>query len=180
MGGPIPAPPNAGPHETPPRMMRYRTAIILAVVSLLVGIWIGASGSNTGNPATQTPTVTQSPPAAVSTVALTAEPTAQATAQPTPVALKPIVIRGRGSQNTKPFSLSSGDFTVVITGSGNGNVIVRLIPRGGTIFEGEGLFNEISNGKYRFETVVYGIEPGTYYLDATIDGSWVVTFTPLP
>jgi hypothetical protein len=76
--------------------------------------------------------------------------------------------------------MPSGDFTVVMTGSGDGNVIVSLVPRGGEAFEGESVFNEISNGKYKYETVVYGVASGSYYLDALVDGAWVVTFTPLP
>jgi hypothetical protein len=95
------------------------------------------------------------------------------------VPLSPVVVKGSGSQKTKPFDLPDGDFTVVITGSGNSNVIVDLVQRGGT-GGGEGLFNEISNGKFKYTTAVYGVTSGSYYLDATVDGAWVVTFTPLP
>jgi hypothetical protein len=44
---------------------------------------------------------------------------------------------------------------------------------------GENLFNEISHGKYKYETVVYGLVEGSYYLDVVNDNAWVVTFIPL-
>jgi hypothetical protein len=175
--------------EQMPRMVRRRTAIIAAVVSLLIGVGIGAAGKTPEGAgpsgiasASQSVGATQSAspgnPTAEPTPGETLEPTPAPTPEPTAVPVKPVVVKGSGSQNTKPFSLPDGDFTVVITGSGDGNVIVELVPRGET--SGEGLFNEISHGKYRYETVVYGITAGPYYLDALVDGQWVVTFTPLP
>jgi hypothetical protein len=180
----------AGPSSAgqAPRMVRRRTAIIAAVVSLLIGVGIGAAGksSESASPsgiasASQSPRVIQGAagePSAEPTSGQSAEPTPKPKPEPTAVPVKPIVVRGSGGQKTKPFIMPDGDFTVVITGSGDGNVIVELIPRGET--SGEGLFNEISHGKYRYETVVYGITSGPYYLDALVDGQWVVTFTPLP
>ena len=91
---------------------------------------------------------------------------------------RPIVVKGSGSQKTKPFTLHDGDYTVVITGSGHSNVIVDLIPRDGS-GSGDNLFNEISNGKYKYDTVAYGITEGSYYLDVTNEGAWTATFTPL-
>jgi len=182
-----------------PRPVAIRVLVILAVLAIAGASYVvGCAGLTGGsvcgmqtafewvplpNTATQTPRIAQSPPAAGATVALTAEPTAEQTAEPTAQSIllppKPIVVRGQGRQRyTKPFSLPGGDFTVVIMGSGNGNVLVRLVPHGQ--FSLESIFNEISRGGYRYETVVYGIDAGSYYLDAIVDGSWVVTFMPLP
>jgi septal ring-binding cell division protein DamX len=172
-----------------PRMVRARTAIIAAVVSLLIGVGIGAAGKSPeiASPsgiaaASQAPRITQGlsarDPTAEPTPGPTAEPTPAPTAEPTVVPVKPVVVRGSGSQKTKPFSMPEGDFTVVITGSGHSNVIIELIARGES--SGELLFNEISNGKFKYSTVVYGVTAGSYYLDASVDGAWIVTFTPLP
>jgi hypothetical protein len=75
--------------------------------------------------------------------------------------------------------MPGGDFTVTITGNGDGNVIASLVLRGGDVFDGQSLFNEISHGKYKYETVVYGLDPESYYIDMTNTNAWVVTFTPL-
>jgi hypothetical protein len=75
--------------------------------------------------------------------------------------------------------MPAGDFTVTITGLGDGNVIADLVPRGGDSGQGQNLYNEIAHGKYTFETVVYSLDAGSYYLDITNDGAWTVTFTPL-
>ena len=58
-------------------------------------------------------------------------------------------------------------------------MIADLKPRSGDALSGESLFNEISNGRYTYETVVYGLAAGSYYIDMTNDGDWTVTFTPL-
>jgi septal ring-binding cell division protein DamX len=120
----------------------------------------------------------------------TAEPTATRTPEtaaptpePTPEPARPIVVKGKGGQNTKPFNMPSGDFTVTITGNGDGNVIVDLNARASATGS-ENLFNEIAHGKYKYETVVYGLVvyglvEASYYLDVTNDNAWVVTFTPL-
>jgi hypothetical protein len=128
--------------------------------------------------ASPTPGSTQSAQASEPSAEPSAEPTVATTPEPTPVPPKPIVVKGSGSQKTKPFSMPDGDFTVVITGSGHSNVIIDLVARGES--SGENLFNEISNGRYKYSTVVYSVTSGSYYLDATVDGAWVVTFTPLP
>jgi hypothetical protein len=174
-------------------MVRRRTAIIVGVVSLLIGMGIGAAATKpslatTPPPpialASQAPTLTLTPtsvdavtcsePAATSSP----EPTVRPTPEPTPIPLKPVVVKGTGSQKTKPFTMPDGDFTVVVTVNSHSNVIVDLVPRGDSF--GDNLFNEISNGSYKYETVVYGVSAGSYYLDVTIERAWVVTFTPLP
>ena len=172
----------------PPRTMRTRNAVIAAVASFVVGVGIGAAG---GTSTSGTATVSQSPATQSAAASLASEPTIAATPEatpevtpeltpePTPPPAEPVVVKGSGSQKTKPFDMPGGDFTVVITGNGDGNVIASLIPRGAEAFEGEGLFNEISNGKYKYETAVYGVESGSYYLDVSNDNAWVVTFTPL-
>jgi hypothetical protein len=140
----------------------------------------GASQIAAGNPAS---TTTPSPMPAVvvePTDAATVEPTVSPTPEAIPAPPKPAVVKGSGTKNTKPFDLAAGDFTVTITGSGHSNVIADVIPRGGTRFDGgQSLFNEISDGKYKYETVVYGLEAGSYYLDMTNANAWVVTFSPL-
>lgn len=101
------------------------------------------------------------------------------TATPTPVPPKPVIVKGSGSRNTKPFTLA-GDYTVVITGKGDkSNVSIALRDAQSQEYV-DLLVNEISRGgKYRYETVQYGLD-GTYYLDALMpDGAWTVTFTPL-
>ena len=157
------------PAAKPPRTIRARNAAVIAVASL------GAA------PATQ-PAIIASDATAASTETPTIEPTIAPTAaptpSPTPEPARPIVVKGKGSQNTKPFDLPSGDFTVTIAGTGDGNVIVYLKGRGDAS-GGENLFNEIAHGKYKYETVVYGLVEGSYYLDVVNDNAWVVTFTPL-
>ena len=179
-------PPRNGtaPAEKQPRTIRTRNAALLAAASLVLGVGIGAASSTPGG----TATATQTPPTPSSaaspfsepSIVLKPEPTAEPTPEPTLPTLQPatpVVVKGSGTQKTKPFDMPAGDFTVVISGSGDGNVIADLVPRGG---EGStNLFNEISNGKYKYETVAYGVVPGSYYLDVTNSNAWAVTFTPL-
>jgi hypothetical protein len=178
--------------ETPakvPRTMRMRTAIIGSVVSFVVGVGLGAGGTSTPAQgiasATQPPAIASSVvepsigPTDAAAVEPTPDPTELPTPEPTAALAKPVVVKGSGSRNTKPFNMPEGDFTVVITGNSNSNVIASLVPRGAGPFEGESLFNEISHGKYKYETVIYGVEAGSYYLNMLNDNAWVVTFTPL-
>ena len=172
-----------------PRTVRMRNAILGSVVAFVIGVGLGAGGAST--PTAGIAAATQTPPTASSALAPTVapsdalaveptlEPTEQPTPEPTAAPAKPVVVKGTGSRNTKPFDMPAGDFTVVITGTGHSNVIASLVPRGSDVFEGESLFNEISNGKYRYETVIYGIEAGSYYLYMVNENAWVVTFTPL-
>jgi hypothetical protein len=170
--------------------MRLRTAAILAVVALLFGIVIGATGSKptSSEPAasgialasaspTTAPTAA---PTAVPTAATIREPPAEPPAAPTVPPAEPIVMTGTGSQNTPPFDLPGGDYTVSAAGSADSNVIIDLVPRGGGVFDSEGLLNEIADGSFAYSTVAYSVDPGSYYLDVTCHGSWTVTFTPLP
>ena len=183
------APPVATPTDPgkPPRTVRTRNAALGAIASFVIGVGIGASGSSAAPaPGTAAPDSTPNAvassvtaPAAASTDSPTAEPTVEPTPEPTPAPAEPVTVKGSGSQKTKPFDMPGGDFAVVITGNGDGNVIASLIPRGADPFEGETLFNEISDGKYKYETQAYGVEAGSYYLDMSNDNAWVVTFTPL-
>jgi hypothetical protein len=98
-------------------------------------------------------------------------------------AARPVTIKGTSSRKTKPFTLGAGDYTAVVrgrsTGGYGGNVIVDLRSVDGS--EDENLTNEIKNGagSYRYETSVYGLAGGRYYLDVTMpSGTWSVTFTP--
>ena len=92
---------------------------------------------------------------------------------------KPVVVKGKGDQKTKPFTMPGGDFTVVMSGAGGGNVTAELDERGSDY--NELLINEISYKEFRYETALYDLSPGSYYLDAGVDGecAWTLTFTPL-
>jgi hypothetical protein len=156
----------------------------VALAAFVVGVAIGVGGAPLSSSSTPSPTniasITQAP---AQTSAPTQQSAASPTLEPTPPPPTPppapVVVKGSGSQKTQPFDMADGDFTVTITGSGRGNVIAHLVPGGGDILSEESLFNEIANGKYTYETVVYGLAAGSYYLDMTNDGAWTVTFTPL-
>jgi len=108
------------------------------------------------------------------------------TASPTP-APKVVKITGKGTRNSKTFVLAGGDYDVTVSGKATdrwgGNVIMELALKGGDGFlDNETLTNEIvDRGKYRFETSVNGVEPGTYFVDPEYmpGGSWTVTFDPI-
>ena len=153
-----------------------------ALASFVIGVGIGTSGE-TASPAPSTATPNAVASATAAAAAATDSPTTEPTAETTPAPIVEVplavTVKGSGTQNTKPFEMGAGDFTVTITGSGDSNVSAVLIPRGAERFEGDYLFNEISDGKYKYETVVYGLKAGSYYLDVTNDNAGVVTFTPL-
>lgn len=95
-----------------------------------------------------------------------------------------VTVKGDGSRKTKPFSLASDDYDVVIKGKGGrGNVAVVLYTVSGEYQDL--LVNEISpGGVFRYETAQYDLgcatSTGCYYLDAAMpDGDWTVTFTPM-
>lgn len=110
--------------------------------------------------------------------------TPMVTPPPTP-APQPVKVSGKGSRTTKPFTLPEGDYEVIVSGKATdrwgGNVIIELMPVGGGFLDTEFLFNEIADrGKYKWDTVVYGVDGGKYYLDAMMPGgAWTVTFKPL-
>lgn len=102
---------------------------------------------------------------------------------PTPEPGK-VTVKGNGSRKTKPFSLASDNYDVVVKGKGGrGNVAVVLYTVSGEYQDL--LVNEISDGgSFRYETAQYDLgcatSSGCYYLDATMpDGGWSVTFTPM-
>jgi hypothetical protein len=103
-------------------------------------------------------------------------PAAVGTPRPTARPAEPIVFKGKGRLNTKPFSVAAGDYTVTITGTGDGNVMAELTLRDKSDYVS--LFNEISYGKYRYETIIYAVAGGSYYLDMDADGPWTITLTP--
>lgn len=103
-------------------------------------------------------------------------PTAVGTAPPTPEPAHPVVFKGKGTVNTKPFNLAAGDYTVTIAGTGDGNVAAELTLRDKSDYVL--IFNEISYGKYRYETIIYAVAAGSYYLDMEVDGSWKISLTP--
>jgi hypothetical protein len=101
------------PATKPPRTVRARNAAVIAVASLVLGVGIGAAGTSPSRPvasgaapATQPAIIASDAPAA-STATPTDEPTitptASPTPSPTPEPARPIVVKGKGSQNTKPF-----------------------------------------------------------------------------
>lgn len=143
---------------------------------------------------TQAPVATIAPTGEVGT-ALTGTPTPEITvtpeptpaATPTPAPAKAIVLKGTGSRKTKPFILTSdsGNYTVTFKGTATGytNASVELYTLDNPSFGGyvDLLFNELRDrGKYTYDTEAYGIVPGRYYINVSMDGSWVVTFTPQP
>jgi hypothetical protein len=157
-----------GPAQKQPGTIRTRNAALLAAASLVLGVGIGAAGATStatpGPSASTTVSKTQAAelsttPKAEPTQVATFEPTIEPTSAPTPQPAGPVVVKGKGTQKTKPFDMPDGDITVVVTGSGDGNVIVDLVPRGGK--GSTGLFNEISHRKYRYETVAYGVVSGS-------------------
>jgi hypothetical protein len=94
-----------------------------------------------------------------------------------------VTVEGKGSRKTKLFTIGAGDYDVRVDGRSTteygGNVIVDLEARDASY--SETLWNEITEGKgrYAYDTALYGLEGGEYYLDTTMpSGSWVVTFTP--
>jgi hypothetical protein len=152
-------------HMAPPAIAAYMDAMGTLLADLQAGVDTG--------PAVAAILATRPALAAMA-------PGAVGMAPPTPAPAKPVVVKGTGSQKTKPFNLAAGDFTVTISGRGNGNVIVDLNLRSAPAYDGETLFNEIAYAKYKYSTVAYGLAGGSYYLDLAIDNAWVVTFTPLP
>lgn len=102
--------------------------------------------------------------------------TAEPTPAPTPVPEKPVTFKGKGTTNTRPFNVAGGDYTAVITGTGNGNVIAHLTLRDKSDYLP--LFNELPSGKYRYELIVYAVAPGSYFFEMEVDGTWTISLTP--
>lgn len=103
-------------------------------------------------------------------------PEAVGTPPPTPEPVKPITAKGKGRLNTKPFYVPGGDYTATIAGTGDGNVMadLRLRDQSDWIL----LFNELAYGKFKYETIIYGVVAGSYYFDMNVDGPWTITLTP--
>ncbi len=134
--------------------------------------------------ATPSPSVTAAPTPSIAIAHASMPPDASShpvtpdpTAEPTPVPPSPTVVKGRRSQNTKPFDLAAGDYAVTFTGTGDGNVVLYLHQRGGDV--DELLVNEIKDGRFRYDTTVYAVPPGSFYLEVSAN-AWQVRFTPLP
>jgi hypothetical protein len=91
-------------------------------------------------------------------------------------------LSGTGKQNTRPFDLAGGAYTLRWSASGNrgGNVIMHLKRTDGTGIS-QLLVNTImpTNGaELGGETQVYAVKSGTYYLDLTAPGPWSVQVYP--
>lgn len=107
-------------------------------------------------------------------------------AAPAPPAPTPgLTISGEGKQNTRPFDLSAGSYTVRWTGTMrtqfSGNLIMTLKRTDGQFFQ-ELLVNTVltrdaptASG----ETQVYKVKDGAHYLEVLAPGPWSATFTPL-
>lgn len=96
-----------------------------------------------------------------------------------------VTLNGDGQQNTRPFDLAGGSYTVRwegrMIGQSGGNLIVTLKRVDGQGF-GESIVNLILGREKPAasgETQVYGVKPGPHYLDVLAPGPWSVTFTPL-
>lgn len=111
----------------------------------------------------------------------------QPQAGPPPAPAGEIKIAGTGQQNTKPFDLAAGNYTVRWSGSqqagpaGLGNLIITLKRADGQ-FMHETIVNTVLNRERpqaSGETQVYGAKSGPHYLEVLAPGPWSVTFTPL-
>ncbi len=98
----------------------------------------------------------------------------------------PVKLSGDGSQNTRPFDLRGGDYTVTWRASLRGNSYScfaggRIKPTGGDGF-GESLFSEVltrDNRRASGETQLYRLKRGRYYLDVDASGcEWSVEIRP--
>lgn len=97
-----------------------------------------------------------------------------------------LTINGDGQQNTRPFELAGGNYTVKWDGRSSnqfgGNLIMTLKRVDGPGFGGELLVNLVlsrDKSSASGETQVYNVKPGQHYLDVMAPGPWSVTITPL-
>jgi hypothetical protein len=134
------------------------------------------------------PTVSPAPPTPTSFLPTPTRVPPTATpkpAPPTPTALPeevPVVLTGRSSLKTKPFTLRGGNYTIgweaVPIGSNSSNCAGRLVPVTGDNF-GQLFANAIIQGHERAEGQVYQVRPRDYYLDITGCGSWKMVVLPI-
>lgn len=95
-----------------------------------------------------------------------------------------IQVSGNGKQNTRPFELTGGAYTVRWSSNSTtqfgGNVILHLRRTDG-VLGSELLVNTVVNREKPTasgETQVYNVKPGTHYLDVTSPGEWSVIIAP--
>lgn len=114
---------------------------------------------------------------------------AQPAAIAAPAAEQPVALSGTSDQNTRPFELRGGTYTARWS--------AQLQPRDASCFVAtrlrraadqrliDGVFSETLNRRGPTsaggETILYGVSPGAYYIDATSSGcDWSVTLSPGP
>jgi hypothetical protein len=143
------------------------------------GLWMGLKADGTGyqpgpKPEWADGVVPEAPAAAAPTEAVAAAPSAAA-----------VTLNGDGKQNTKPFDLKAGSYTVKWSGSMKGqfggNLIISL-KRPDAAVGGNLLVNTIINKEkpsLSGETQVYNVKAGAHYLEVTAPGEWSVTISPL-
>jgi hypothetical protein len=167
-------------------------AIAIGVLVVLSGIGgalggrgePGAADSPTPSSAAAASTATATPETHAPTPsgAASSEPSIEPTPAATPVAtsapaVKPIVLKGKGSRKTKPFTMV-GPATVDLAFTGSGNFISSIAPVGGGVFDSVSLSNTI--GKTKFRTYVYDedLDGARSYADVIASsGSWTITIT---
>lgn len=95
-----------------------------------------------------------------------------------------VELSGTDKQNTRPFDLTGGAYTVRWSGklgtTFGGNVIMHLKRTDGAGL-GDLLVNTIVNKdkpEVGGETQLYNVKAGAYYLDVTASGPWSATISP--
>lgn len=116
-------------------------------------------------------------------------------AAPAPVAAPPpppaapggnsINLNGGASQNTRPFDLAAGNYTVKWSGSMRGqfggNLIMSLKRVDGPSYGGELIVNIVLGREKPHasgETQVYSVKAGQHYMDVTSPAAWAVEIRP--
>lgn len=145
-----------------------KTAFI-ALVTLVIGIGIGAAGTHSTLP-------TRDPQLATPAAAAPAPKAAQ----PTNVPRSRVTLTGNSDQKTKPVELHGNytlDYSTAADRAG-GNLMIRLVPTNGGY--GDSLANTITKAgtPYSSTTQIYSAD-GIYYFDVVAMGDWTLTVTPL-
>jgi hypothetical protein len=129
------------------------------------------------------PTATPIPAPAPTSTPVPANTPIPATARPM---AQPLTIASSGAQNTSPFSLAPGSYTINWSGTdpggrfgGGSNLIVHVTPVDPSNRDSTSIVNVIlKSGETQSGTTnAYNIQGGQYYLYVVTAGTWKVTFT---
>lgn len=94
----------------------------------------------------------------------------------------PVELKGGKQEagNTKKFLLAPGDYHLVLKGKAkeSSNVILTVVGPGMPDYDS--VWNEMGGpGAYEFETYLYEVEGGDYYVEYDLPlGPWTLTLTP--